>query len=77
MSNNEETIKALKKCINIEESVIDIYARHIGSSLFLSGFNEKDQADIDNMLKTLKDESEYHKSLYDELLERIEHGYIY
>lgn len=61
MKNTYNDIALLEEAVKTEESAIQIYTRHIESTLFLSGFKEETGDRIKQTLQVLAEESQKHK----------------
>jgi hypothetical protein len=62
----------LKESLDTEERAIPLYARHLNSTLFFSGFDIGLQKKIEDMLLKLKRESEGHALLLKPMIDKIE-----
>ncbi|MDO8663086.1 MAG: hypothetical protein Q7K98_07735 [Candidatus Omnitrophota bacterium] len=71
MIKKDELITLLRKGLDMEEKGIPIYARHIDKIIFLSGLSQEDQEKIKSTLMTLKQDSEGHKIIFQELINKI------
>ena len=71
MATKKELIDFLEEALKTEEKAVPLYARHIGSTLFLSPFNETQRTRIQTILETLKEESQEHAKMYGQLIDKI------
>lgn len=71
MINRKDLIKKIDNAITVEEIGIIIYSKHLGTILFLSGFEKGVQEKIRAYLKILKEDSEEHKRLLEDAREKI------
>lgn len=71
MATRESVIAFLEESIKTEEVAVPIYAKHINNVLFFSSFDTDYQTRIKAILEKLLDESERHKRIFSELLERV------
>lgn len=55
-----------------EEMAIPVYAKHLESTLLLSGVSQNEKLQIDGVLTTLRKESEGHERLFQKLISEIE-----
>jgi molybdopterin synthase catalytic subunit len=67
-----DLLKSLKESLNTEERAMPVYARHLGSTIFFSGFSKDMQEKIKDTLLTLKAESERHEQIFKALIEKVE-----
>ncbi len=67
-------INALKQSLRTEESVISLYAKHIGSTLFLSNMSKETKEKINSILEILRRESQGHAVHFQKLIRLVEEG---
>ena len=67
----EELLVMLQRGLDEEERAIPLYTKHIGTTLFLSGFKPEAQVRIKELLMLLKKESESHAKVYNGLLASV------
>lgn len=67
----ERLLEMLQKGLDEEENAIPLYARHLSSTLFLSGFKPEAQVRIQELLLLLKKESEFHARVYERLMQDV------
>jgi len=71
MATKKELIGFLEEVLKTEEKAIPLYTRHIGSTLFLSRFDETQRTRIQTILETLKEESQKHAEIFGRLVDKI------
>jgi rubrerythrin len=74
MITKEKLIDQLEECLNTEESAIPLYAKHINSTLFLSGFTDDSCSRIKEILSELASDSDHHTSMFEQLIEHVKSG---
>ncbi|MFA7255529.1 MAG: hypothetical protein WC133_05480 [Candidatus Omnitrophota bacterium] len=67
----EELLVMLRRGLNEEEKAIPLYTKHLGATLFLSGFKPELQVRVKELLLLLKKESESHAKVYGELIASV------
>jgi rubrerythrin len=71
MATRASVIAFLEESLKTEEVAVPIYAKHINNVLFFSSFDTEYQDRIKAMLEKLLNESERHKRIFSDLLERV------
>jgi len=71
MIKRDELIALLRRGLDTEEKGISIYAKHIDNIVFLSGLSQEDQGKIKHTLMILKQDSESHKVIFQDLINKI------
>lgn len=61
----------LQRGLDEEERAIPLYAKHLDTTLFLSGFKPEVQTRVKELLLLLKKESEFHARVYHQLLKGV------
>ena len=68
----QKLLNSMQEALKTEESAIPLYTKHIGSTLFLSGFGEDAQKQIRQILNRLRRESMEHGEIYKRLIDTVE-----
>lgn len=71
MIHKEDLLKKLKEALVTEEQSIPIYAKHLDSAVFWAGWDEATTKKVKDAFRNLADESERHKILIENLIEKI------
>lgn len=71
MMEKQKIMDMIQECIKTEESAIPLYAKHLGNTLFLSGFKEDERRRIKEILRILLEQSEMHKRKYKGIFKKI------
>lgn len=71
MIKKAELLKFLKEAEVLEEKSIPVYTKHLESAIFFSGFSKEEQDELKKVLLILKKESEGHKEIYEDLINKI------
>lgn len=71
MIRKEELLKLLKESEVLEEKSMPVYTKHLNSTIFLSAFSKEEQEKLKKALLILKKESEGHKEIYEDLINKI------
>ena len=74
MITKEKIVKQLEESRKTEEIAVQLYCKHIKSTLFLSGFNEKNCSRIKEILNMLARESKVHDDIIEQLIEHVKNG---
>lgn len=74
--NKQELLQILEEGLKIEEEVIPIYSHHINNTLFLSGLTAQKTKTIGNLLDVLKKDSERHRQLFNEMIQRVKESSV-
>ncbi|MDD5019560.1 MAG: hypothetical protein PHH75_00420 [Candidatus Omnitrophica bacterium] len=65
-------IAKLEEGIKIEESAIVVYTKHMGNTLFLSGFAPGSKEKVAEILRTLWEESRGHRKIFEQIIARVQ-----
>ena len=68
----ERLLNLLGESLKAEEIALPLYTRHIGSTLFLSGFEAAKQDRIIQILGILHDESDEHRQTLQRLIDKVQ-----
>jgi len=74
MITKEKLVDELEEALNTEESAVPLYAKHISSTLFLSGFTDKSCSRIKEILSELASDSDRHTHMFEQLIEHVKSG---
>ncbi|MBS3761896.1 MAG: hypothetical protein KGZ25_01210 [Planctomycetes bacterium] len=72
MMAKEDLLKALDKAVRTEEKATPLYLRHVSASVPWFGFEDDEKEEIQNVLRSIAQDSSRHREMIEELREKVE-----
>ena len=72
MTSQEEVVKLLRECIDLEKKGAQLYSQFLGSNYFLKEFSPEDGQRLHKALRVMAEDSLSHQKIFEKLLIKAE-----